>query len=122
MDDPSPDAGPRPQARLLIHAGGADPGPRTHETESPLRRLRALYSAGPQHDTRATLRLQIDDLQGRRMLSLEDADPLVDIELPPGTYHVSAQLGDLRRGYTMTLGHGAPFDLYLRFAGHRDSA
>ena len=105
------------QARLLIHAGGSDLDPRTRIGDSPLRRLRALYSAGPQHDERATLRLQIDDLHGRRLLSLEDAGPLVDIELPPGTYHVTAQLGEVRRGYTMTLGEGQPFDLYLRFGG-----
>jgi hypothetical protein len=37
--------------------------------------------------------------------------------LPPGTYHVTAQLGEVRRGYTMTLGEGQPFDLYLRFGG-----
>jgi hypothetical protein len=50
------------------------------------------------------------------VLALDDAGPLVEVALCPGTYHVSAQRGRLRRGYTVTLQQGASFDLYLRLA------
>ncbi len=49
------------------------------------------------------------------MHSVDDAGPFVDIPLPAGTYHVTAELGKVRRSYTMTLEPGASFNLRLRF-------
>jgi hypothetical protein len=97
----------------LIHAQ-ADGSERERHFGSPLRRLRALYADGPWHDERAPLELQVDDLQGHRVLEIEDAGPLTDIPLPAGTYQVSVHLGRVRRSYTMTLEEGASFDLHLR--------
>jgi hypothetical protein len=97
----------------LIHA--ADPvSTDRRQFESPLRRLFALHSDGPWHHFRVPLKLQIDDLEGRRVHTVDDAGPLVDIPLPAGTYKVSVHLGKLRRSYTMVLLPGASFDLHLR--------
>ena len=105
-------------ARLLIHADD-DARDRGKPTESTLQRLRALYAEGPWHDEQAPLNLQIDDLQGRRVLCVEDAGPLVDVPLPAGTYHVNVCLGKVRRCYTMKLEPGTSFDLHLRLAPDR---
>lgn len=102
-------------ARLLIHADDAFV-PRGGQFERPLQRLRALYADGPWQDERSPLRLHIDDLQGLRVLSIDDAGPLIEVPLPAGTYHVTVQLGNVHRAYTMTLEQGAAFDLYLRLA------
>lgn len=104
-----------PAAHLLIHAN-AQPGVREPRGESPLQRLRSLYAGGPRHDERVPLALRIDDLRGQAMLAVEDAWPAIDVILPPGTYHITAHLGELRRGYTVTLEGGRSFDLYLRLA------
>jgi hypothetical protein len=105
-------------ARLVVHAEdeGRAQGKRF---ELPLRRLRALYADGPWHDEQAPLCLQIDDLQGRRVLAIDDAGPLSDVPLPAGTYQVTVSLGKVRRSYTMVLEQGASFDLYLRLAPER---
>jgi hypothetical protein len=100
-------------ARILIHAG-SDVG--ASGSKSPLQWLRALCSAGASPGERASLRLQIEDLRGRQVLALEDGGPLVVVALPAGTYHVNAQLGNLRRWYTMTLKEGASLDVYLNLA------
>ena len=100
--------------RILIHAGSDADGSR--HFRSLLRWLRVLYSAGPSLGERASLRVQIEDLQGHPVLALEDGGPLVIVALPAGTYHVNAQLGKLRRYYTMTLKEGASFDVYLNLA------
>jgi hypothetical protein len=105
-------------ARLLIHAEGCIDATGRH-FESALQRLRMLFSAEPKHDRRVPLRLRIEDLQGRPVLALDDAGHLVDVALPAGTYHVTADLGGVRRRYTMTLNQGSSFDLHLRLARQR---
>jgi hypothetical protein len=105
----------RLQARLSIHAESAS----ARITENPLERLRSLYSGGQQHNERAPLNLKIEDLQGCVWFDQDNVGTLVDVSLPAGTYHVTAELGRLRRGYTLTLEQGAEFDLYLRFAADR---
>jgi hypothetical protein len=56
-------------------------------------------------------RLEIHDLDGRALLTLADAGPLVDAALPAGTYHVSLHAGVRQRRYTVTLEAGAAFEL-----------
>ena len=106
-------------AHLLIHAeDGVDSSGR--RIEAALRRLRSLYVTKSVHEDRVQLRVQINDLQGQRVFDIEAvAGPLIDVPLPAGTYHVTAHLGKVRRGYTMTLKQGSSFDLYLRLAVHR---
>lgn len=110
----TPRADPAADAHLLIHADAT--GDRWRRAaETPLQRLLALYSEGAEHG-RPALRIEIRDLKGHCLLSVDDASPLLDVSLPAGTYHVSTQLGGLKRGYTMSLQAGGAFDLYLRLA------
>ena len=105
---------PVPPARLLIHAH--DQPARGRLADSPLQRLIALYPSASRSAHREPLRLLIDKLDGENVLEVNDAGPLVDVSLPPGTYHVTAHLGDSHRGYTMRLDQGTSFDLHLRLA------
>jgi hypothetical protein len=114
-DTATPRTDPSADAHLLIHADAPGDHRRRRASESPLQRLLALYSDGADHD-RASLRIEIHDLKGHRILTVDDASPLLDVSLPAGTYHVSTQLGPLKRGYTMSLQAGGAFDLYLRLA------
>lgn len=99
-------------AHLLIHASAA-PQADGWRIDSILQRLRAHYREGAL-DERESLNLQIHDLQGNRLLTLEDAGPLVDMALPPATYQITTQIGRTRRDYTVALEPGASVDLYLR--------
>jgi len=98
-------------ARLRIHCpveARAD----DWSVESFLQRLRS-------HDLqtgseRLLLGLEIHDLHGRKMLSIDAAGPLVEVRLQPGTYHVTTRLSGVERGYTIALESGATFDLHLR--------
>ncbi len=108
-----PRSTPLPDTRLVIHAA-ADPTVRWALFAAPLEWwywLRSLYA--PQAQPEGPLRLHIDNLQGQRVFTADDAGPLVELALPVGTYHVTAVLGNLCRGYTLTLVEGVPNDLYL---------
>jgi hypothetical protein len=104
-------------SRLLIHAAGDDDRD-GWSIESIIQRMRSHVLDG-RRNVRPQLALEIRDLLGHRVLALDDARPLIDITLPPGTYHVTAALGGSRRGYTIALEQGASFDLYLRLARDR---
>ncbi|WP_367847357.1 hypothetical protein [Rhodoferax sp. WC2427] len=108
---------PPPEASLVIHAA-ADPAERGTLFTAPLAWwywLRSLYAPAPNPAAKpeGPLRLHIDNLQGQRVFTADDAGPLVELALPAGTYHVTAVLGTLCRGYTLTLVEGVPNDLYL---------
>ncbi len=100
-------------ARLVIHSEGASGADGLFE--STLRRLRSLHSIATRLYARSPLAVQIDDLQGRSVLTIAAAGPLLDVPLPAGTYHVIANLGDVRCSYTMRLEQGESLDLHLRF-------
>ena len=102
-------------ARLLIHAEDRIRA-RESRRSSKLWWLRRMYSDARGRINRAPLCLQIADLQGKRLLVVDDAGPLTEVSLPAGAYQVTAQLGEVRRGYTLTLAQDALFDLYLRLA------
>lgn len=57
--------------------------------------------------------MHLDDLEGRPLFASDDVHAPIDIRLPAGTYHVIVRLGKLLRRYTVTLQHGATFDLHL---------
>ena len=109
----SPRTGRLSPARLVIHAEG-HVGARGRRFEPPFQRLRAVHADDPRNERRVPLNLQIDDLQGLRVHSFDDAGPLIDVHLPAGTYHVTVHFGSVRRRYTMTLEPGVSFDLYPR--------
>jgi hypothetical protein len=117
MDICAPAVGGAARAsRLLIHIA-SDCSSAAGSAVTFIRRLLAQRLQGPLR-ARVPLKLAIHDLQGRCTLALDDAGPLVDVTLPPGTYHVSTDHGGARRRYTVALEQGASFDLYLR--GDRD--
>ncbi|WP_295953783.1 hypothetical protein [Rhodoferax sp.] len=106
---------PLPEASLVIHAA-ADPAVRGTLFTAPLEWLhwmRSLYAPPLPPKPDGPLRLHIDNLQGQRVFTADDAGSLVELALPVGTYNVTAVLGTLCRGYTLTLVEGEPSDLYL---------
>jgi hypothetical protein len=105
-------------SRLLIHAPGQDDSD-GWSVDSLIQRMRSHVLERPRGE-RPLLALEIHDLQGQRLLALDDACPLVEVTLPAGTYHVSTDLAGARRSYTVALERGASFDLYLRLS--RDGA
>ena len=96
-------------ARLLIHTGNA-----VGTIRSKL--ASAFRAMGLKHSPwrgREPIQVFVEDMGGNRVLSLDDATPLIDLPLPPGTYQVTARHGNVRRGYTLTLERNTSFDLYL---------
>jgi len=102
-------------ARLLIHTRSAGEGPAASQGWLP-RRLAGLgawlVAWRPRGITQPAL-VRIDDLDGRRFFACADARPCIDLPLPAGTYHVSLQVGALRRRYTVVLEQGATVNLEL---------
>ncbi len=99
-------------SRLLIHAR-ADSGHGLWNLPALLRRWLARLRGAPRAQT-APSTLEIRDLPGHRLLTLTNANALVDVVLPTGTYHVTAQTGESRRSYTVVLEQDATTDLYLQ--------
>lgn len=99
-------------SRLLIHATVDEADP-PWAVGALVRRVWAQVRHEPRNgDALATL--EIRDLQGHRLLTLTDAGALVDVVLPTGTYHVTTQVGENRRSYTVALQQDATTDLYLQ--------
>ena len=104
-------------AYLIVHTESTDPdGRRGRQGLTPFQRLRALTPLGVTPSVQSTLSLTLADRHGRTVLSLADAEPVLGIALVPGTYHLTATRGGVRRGYTVSLPAGSRFDLHLRFA------
>lgn len=99
-------------ARLLIHAVHGEAPGRGHSV-APLRAWRALVASLWGQSPCAHADVQVDDLRGRQLYAAEDAQSLLEVPLPAGTYHVNVRRGDARRRYTVTLEHGATVNLYL---------
>jgi hypothetical protein len=116
--DGAADAGGPLRARLRIHAHG-DTRVRGGVLGWVLRWIPALVSGTASPHRRPVTRLEIDDLQGRQFFAAKDARSVIDVPLPAGTYHVTAQLGCVHRCYTVTLEQGAHVDLCLRLASDR---
>ena len=70
------------------------------------------------HDVRTgrALKLEIDDLQGRRHATLNAAGPLTRLLLPVGTYVVTATRAGRARRYTLALESGCACELDVRLA------
>jgi hypothetical protein len=100
-----------PASRLRIHSAGDDGLAATSVVTTLQRRVVRWLQGSRRLQTR--LSLTIHDLQGRCVFSLDDAGPMVDVTLPPGTYHVCAERGSVRRRYTIALEPGASFELNL---------
>lgn len=99
-------------ARLLIHTGNRR-GAIQLALALALHAIRLSHS--PWKDD-TPVQIDVEHIGGRRVLSLDAAAPLIDLDLPPGTYQVTARHGNIRRGYTLTLERDTSFDLYLSLA------
>lgn len=107
-------------ARLLIHTG------LEREVSQPclaalMGRLRAFGRLRPGHESQVP-GLEIHDLQGQRILAVRQPSPLVEVFLPPGTYHISSRVEGVCRRYTITLEAGSSVHLRLGTArnGHSE--
>jgi hypothetical protein len=100
-------------ARLLIYTDTEAQG---EAQERPLaalvRRLGIWLAPCPRRDPPLSA-LEIHDLRGQRILAVREPSPLVEVVLPPGTYHVSARVEGKHRRYTVMLEAGASLDLRL---------
>jgi hypothetical protein len=104
-----------PDAQLIVCAAAAATG-KDHTLSDALQRLRdwcRLPGQSHAHAKKPVLHLHVDDLNGQRVATIADAGPELVLDLPAGTYQVTAILGDICRGYTLTLQPGASFNLQL---------
>lgn len=102
------DTSPATDAQLIVCNPAAD---KDHSTLQRLRNWCRLPGTGPAK-AKPTL-LHVDDLQGQRVATVADAGPQLVLDLPAGTYQVTAIMGDVCRGYTLTLQPGEAFNLQL---------
>lgn len=101
------------QAQLIVCSAAS----KGHGALQRLRDWCRLPASGPA-SAKPVLRLHVDDLQGQRVATVADAGPQLVLDLPAGTYQVTAIMGDICRGYTLTLQPGASFNLQLCRALH----
>ncbi|MQM30155.1 MAG: hypothetical protein CRU78_06280 [Candidatus Accumulibacter phosphatis] len=106
-------------AKLLIHVTDDATGKRGRRLETPLRWLLEFASYSVAHGKRAPLDLQVHDAHGSRVLAVSSIGPLIHLSLSPGTYRVTADSGNIRRVYTLTLEQGAQVNLYTDLAPDR---
>lgn len=100
-------------ARLLIHAA-QDTGKHCGRVGAFLRRWRAWALQVTRGDPPAQqVVLQIADLRGRPFFSANEMQPLMEVLLPAGTYHVTVKRGTQQRRYTVALETGVTFNLQL---------
>ena len=111
MNDPALPSDPA-AAHLLIRVDG-EPRAERVAPQSPLRGLIAWCARRVRPTRRPLLDLRVDDALGRPVLSVQDPGSLIDLPLPSGTYHVSANFGRVRKSYTLALQAGTPFELHL---------
>jgi hypothetical protein len=99
-----------PSARLVIHAGN---GFEAAARRPPLQRLAGWLIGRRRGRQGLPLQLTVQELEGRRVATFEPAGSLTQLRLPPGTYVVMASNGSERRSYTLTLGAGTSFEVYV---------
>lgn len=77
--------------------------------------LRMTFSEGRQNAFVSGVQVRIRDAGGREVFALKDAEPLADVSLPGGRYHVTARFGDAIREQTVQVGNGTASDLYFHW-------
>lgn len=108
--------------RLVFSQAVAGPFHESLAAATPARPAQRARASGPRLEYVSGLRLAITDAQGRPVLSLGDAGPRTDARLPPGLYHLRAELDDLHRSYTIELKEGQPLDLHVRWPAAHHAA
>jgi hypothetical protein len=77
--------------------------------------LHLTFSEGPSNAYVTNVVLRIADGRGRTVLALDDAGPLTNVKLPPGTYSVSTRYGSHEKTQKITVPAGKPVELNLHY-------
>jgi hypothetical protein len=77
--------------------------------------LHMTFSEGPSNAYVTNVVLRIADSSGRTVLALDDAGPLTNVKLPPGTYSVSTRYGGNEKTQKVTVPAGKPVELNLHY-------
>lgn len=78
--------------------------------------LHVVMSEGRSKDYVADAKLRVLDAQGRRVLALRNAGPIVDAKLPAGDYTVQAAFGTMKATQKVHVDAGKSADAYIHFA------
>jgi hypothetical protein len=76
---------------------------------------RVTFSVGNADVYAADLKLRVTTARGAPVFSLDDAGPITDMSLPPGTYKVSAWYGDTLRTGTLQVGRNGRAQVNLHW-------
>lgn len=79
--------------------------------------LHLTFSEGPKNDYVTHVVLRIADERGRTVLALDDAGPLTNVMLSPGTYSVSTRYAGDEKTQKVTVGSNKPTELNLHYPG-----
>ena len=77
--------------------------------------LHLTFSEGPNNAYVTNVVLRIADSSGRTVLALDDAGPLTNVKLPPGTYSVSTRYGSNEKTQKVAVPAGKPVELNLHY-------
>jgi hypothetical protein len=77
--------------------------------------LQLAFSEGKHNAWLADVQLDVFDASGRNVFSLNEAGPLVDVQLPAGRYRVVARAGGIERTGSAEVAPGRPARLYLHW-------
>lgn len=79
--------------------------------------LHMTFSIGPEGKYVPDVDVVVQKVQGQTVLTLNQAGPLVYVQLPPGKYTVVATRGGEERRDTTDVGSGAPRNLVFNWKG-----
>lgn len=77
--------------------------------------LHVTFAIGPENRYVADVDIAIGNASGQTLLALDQAGPLVFVQLPPGKYTVVATRNDEERRATANIGSGAPRKLVFHW-------
>jgi len=79
--------------------------------------LHMMFSIGPENKFIPDVDVTVQNTSGQSVLTLEDAGPLVYVQLPPGKYKVLATRNGEERRDTADVGNGAARNLVFHWNG-----
>ncbi|TWC14905.1 MULTISPECIES: carboxypeptidase regulatory-like domain-containing protein [unclassified Pseudomonas] len=79
--------------------------------------LHMTFAVGPENKYIPDVQVTIHNASGQTLLTLDDAGPLVYVQLPPGKYAVMATRNGEERRDTADIGNGAARNLVFHWNG-----